>query len=1439
MSKETDNTTVKGVILAGAISLLSVFVVLFIDGFFPFGNGSVAALDLHSQYIPILYRFYDTVTGVKNISMDFHIGGGLNMYSDTLTELLNPFNYILLLFGRANIYKAVSVLLSVYVCAASMSASFALSKLFPGNRNTLNILFSISYGMSYFVAYQYEIIRWLYIVVLFPLFVLALMRMLKEEKPFLFIIGLGYILTISLQFGIQLCFFSFVYISCFLYKESNRKIKEIDGKKCLMAGLSLICAVLLSAAGTVPAVMNLMGSARSVQNDSVLSVITHHGLDNILERILEVSSPVVIGGIIAALFVLKKQTLTVLKEHLEVTACLGIILLTVILEPSNLLWHLGSYQCFPVRYGYIVVWLGLMLVSVLCEACGEKALKEDDLKNGKMSQGWKAVVSCLAVMAAVAVTGFVYLKRLMFAQAFATLDISNVCKKETLLLYACLFILSVGIFVVLVCTKKRNNIADVCLLLVGALAGITIFMAVLWPRSSPARIANETAYEQMNESAVVSDCEEYSGHIADNSNFPLNAALVNGEYSMSAYVPSGEGLEYVKAMNKLGYDTPWVSVTCSGGNVMGDRFLGVDGEFVGAIGVTDEEYANINTVADIVELQKDKEPLPFTFDNRKGQIRIIPNRDAKVVLLPMAYIQGWHSSQGEIKSYLGGFLAIDLTQETQEIVLTYSTPGLTVGIVLAVIGLVILTAMIFWENKENILCSIASKFYLLVAVAFLVIVYVLPNLGMLIFMGAKAVGYDLTPYLESSKNTDENVHILLSESMEEDGLHVLIGCNNLMNDKGVKIKASDEESSQFRASKATDGIYEDSRWSSENNWDDNNHFLMADFGEGRTVKAVKIYWERTNATNYTIETSKDGENWNVVSSFEEPSVQNPQIIYYESGLDCRFLRLHVTDVLKNEEDGTMYYQNVSVKEFEVYDDKCDSFVINTPQLAEGYDRTIPTPEVPDGYHLKVGGINYDNLKVKDNFADTIAPVDINLGYVLSIDGESWDLPGFDVTLPASDGNDTTADAFPYKDISVREWAPLEGTFQPDDISKDAESLECLKEIIDSENASYLGEEGYEINISSEGITLIAADSRGICWGRVTLKHMLEQSSKLPCGTLRDYPEYAVRGFVLDVARRPISMDFLYRVVDTLSDNYMNTLQLHFNDNAIISESEYDNTVDGARKLYSSFKLESDVSSELGRLSADDCYSDEELLKLFEYAESKGVEIVPEIDTPAHSMAITKLYPELSYNDYPELADTLDVSKPEAVDFAKSLWSFYIDGEDALFGGCDTLHLGMDEFFGDNRAYARYLSDMCTFVKDTVPDKTIRVWASMDYNEVDNSTLPKDIQMMVWSPIWADPMKTYSDGFGVINCLNKNLYIIVDGGMDRIDMDNLQNNWEPNVFRDDGVDETIPAWSQRMLGACYCMWNDNYCKEGKGPSEDALYDRFEEPIYILADKLWNH
>ena len=109
------------VLLTAALTLL-VYVLLFsIRGFWPLGKGSVLITDLYSQYTPLLYRFYDVVTGVKNPFMEFGLAAGTPLFADTANELINPFKYVLLLLGRERIYLAQNLLIVLYGVAAAVS----------------------------------------------------------------------------------------------------------------------------------------------------------------------------------------------------------------------------------------------------------------------------------------------------------------------------------------------------------------------------------------------------------------------------------------------------------------------------------------------------------------------------------------------------------------------------------------------------------------------------------------------------------------------------------------------------------------------------------------------------------------------------------------------------------------------------------------------------------------------------------------------------------------------------------------------------------------------------------------------------------------------------------------------------------------------------------------------------------------------------------------------------------------------------------------------------------------------------------------------------------------------------------------------------------------------------------------------------------------------
>ena len=71
----------------------------------------------------------------------------------------------------------------------------------------------------------------------------------------------------------------------------------------------------------------------------------------------------------------------------------------------------------------------------------------------------------------------------------------------------------------------------------------------------------------------------------------------------------------------------------------------------------------------------------------------------------------------------------------------------------------------------------------------------------------------------------------------------------------------------------------------------------------------------------------------------------------------------------------------------------------------------------------------------------------------------------------------------------------------------------------------LGKEGYAIKITDR-ITLSAPEAVGVYWGTRTLLQMTEQGFDLPKGEIRDFPDYGIRGFMIDCGRKFIPMHYL-------------------------------------------------------------------------------------------------------------------------------------------------------------------------------------------------------------------------------------------------------------------------------------------------------------------------
>jgi len=159
--------------------------------------------------------------------------------------------------------------------------------------------------------------------------------------------------------------------------------------------------------------------------------------------------------------------------------------------------------------------------------------------------------------------------------------------------------------------------------------------------------------------------------------------------------------------------------------------------------------------------------------------------------------------------------------------------------------------------------------------------------------------------------------------------------------------------------------------------------------------------------------------------------------------------------------------------------------------------------------------------------------------------------------------------------------------------------------------AYLGEEGYEIVCTQNGITVSVCTEIGAVWAGKTICQLMLQGG-FPCGIMRDYPQYSVRGFMLDVGRKPVSVQMLEKIVDAMAWYKLNDFHVHLNDNYIWLEDYAENGDESTYNAYQAFRLESDLKNSSGETasSKDYCYSKKEFRDFIASSAKKGVRITP-------------------------------------------------------------------------------------------------------------------------------------------------------------------------------------------------------------------------------------
>lgn len=178
-----------------------------------------------------------------------------------------------------------------------------------------------------------------------------------------------------------------------------------------------------------------------------------------------------------------------------------------------------------------------------------------------------------------------------------------------------------------------------------------------------------------------------------------------------------------------------------------------------------------------------------------------------------------------------------------------------------------------------------------------------------------------------------------------------------------------------------------------------------------------------------------------------------------------------------------------------------------------------------------------------------------------------------------------------------------------------------------------GKEEYRILCDESGAAIYATSQPMAVFAIQTLRQIATASGgvvKIPFFDISDSPRFGWRGLSLDVARHFIPMTEVYRVVDLLSFYKFNRLHFHIADDqgfrVEISRFPKLNEIGSFRKSSAVKKGEGEIQD--GEPHGG-FYTKKEIKSLVAYARSRGIEIVPELDLPGHTCAITASYPELS------------------------------------------------------------------------------------------------------------------------------------------------------------------------------------------------------------------
>jgi hexosaminidase len=255
--------------------------------------------------------------------------------------------------------------------------------------------------------------------------------------------------------------------------------------------------------------------------------------------------------------------------------------------------------------------------------------------------------------------------------------------------------------------------------------------------------------------------------------------------------------------------------------------------------------------------------------------------------------------------------------------------------------------------------------------------------------------------------------------------------------------------------------------------------------------------------------------------------------------------------------------------------------------------------------------------------------------------------------------------------------------------------------LNKEADTVLGGEGYRLNVTPDFVEIIANKAAGGFYGVQSLLQLLppqiESEEKvcglqwtIPCVEIVDYPRFGWRGLLLDVSRHFFTKDEVKAFIDRMARYKFNTFHWHLTDDQgwrVEIKGFPELTKVGAWRVPRQgywWQIEPPLPGEEATYGG--FYTQDEIRQIVDYARSRFITIVPEIDVPGHSGAALASYPDLSCGGgpfyvipgskfYTEIENTMCPSNDKVYSFLDTVYTEVAE----LFPG-EYIHMGGDEAY---------------------------------------------------------------------------------------------------------------------------------------------------------------